>query len=71
VTDRPRTLSPGPLNLRPRPPVNEPPKHVIAEYVHKAQSVTCVCGWEGSSASPDGRTSDWTRHVMANREGKR
>jgi hypothetical protein len=71
VTDRPRTLSPGPLNLRPRPPVNEPPKHVIAEYVHKTQSVTCVCGWAGSSASPDGRTSDWTRHVMANREGKR
>jgi hypothetical protein len=42
---------------------------VIAEYRHKAQSVTCVCGWEGSSASPDGRTSDWSRHVAASRTG--
>ena len=34
----------------PRPaaqPVNEPLKHVIAEYKHQAQTITCVCGWHG------------------------
>ena len=24
-------------------------KHVIAEYKHRAQTVTCVCGWHGST----------------------
>ncbi len=55
-----------------RPPVtNEPPKHVIAEYKHRAQHVTCVCGWEGSSASIDARPSEWSGHVAANRTTKR
>ena len=49
---------------RPAPAVDER-KHVIAEYRHKSQEVTCVCGWVGSSESPDGRTSDWSRHVAA------
>jgi len=55
---------------RPAPPVDER-KHVIAEYRHRAQEVTCVCGWLGSSASPDGRTSDWSRHVAASRTATR
>ena len=49
------------------PKAPEPLKHVIAEYKHQAQTITCVCGWHGSSASPDGRSSDWTAHVAANR----
>ncbi len=52
----------------PRPaatPVNEPLKHVIAEYKHQAQTITCVCGWHGKSSSPDGRTSEWTTHLAA------
>src|SRR4029079_5443143 len=48
-------------------PVNEPLKHVIAEYKHQAQTITCVCGWHGKSSSPDGRTSEWTAHLAANR----
>ncbi len=51
---------------RPAPPELEK-KHVIAEYRHRSQEVTCVCGWVGSSAMPDGRTSDWSRHVAASR----
>ena len=50
-----------------RPAANEPLKHVIAEYKHQAQTITCVCGWHGSSASSDGRTSEWTAHLAANR----
>jgi len=49
-------------------PAETPRKHVIEEYKHKAQTVTCVCGWHGSTlAQPDGRPSDWTAHVNANR----
>jgi hypothetical protein len=36
---------------------------VIADYRHREQQVTCVCGWIGSSQSADGRTSNWSRHV--------
>jgi hypothetical protein len=55
-----------------RRPAPEPDsrKHVIAEYRHSVQQVTCVCGWVGSSESPDGRTSDWSRHVTASRAGQ-
>jgi hypothetical protein len=55
-----------------RPPlVADPPfKHVIAEYKHRAQTVTCVCGWHGSTAPQPGGSSDWSAHVAANR-GKR
>jgi len=48
-------------------PVNEPLKHVIAEYKHQAQTITRVCGWHGSSLTTDGRTSEWTAHLAANR----
>jgi hypothetical protein len=51
-------------------PDEGPLKHVIAEYKHRAQTVTCVCGWEGSTVLADGRTSEWSRHVAENR-GKR
>lgn len=42
-------------------------KHVIDEYRHKAQTVTCLCGWHGSTASPMGEPSDWAIHVKENR----
>ena len=52
-------------------PVDQPRKHVIEEYKHKAQTVTCACGWHGSTLSAsDGRPSEWTAHVNENR-GKR
>ena len=54
----PRRPSPGP----------DPRKHLIAEYKHRLQEVWCICGWTGSSASVNGRTSDWSRHVAASRE---
>ena len=28
-------------------------KHVIDEYKHQAQTITCTCGWHGSSATID------------------
>jgi hypothetical protein len=55
-----------------KPPVaDQPPKHVIAEYKHRAQLVTCVCGWQGSSATPDARPSEWSTHIAAYRTGRR
>jgi len=45
-------------------------KHVIAEYKHRAQTVTCVCGWHGSTATNGSRPSEWSAHVAENR-GKR
>ncbi len=47
------------------------PKHVIEQYVHRAQSVRCVCGWTGSSATNGGTASDWSRHVAQFRTVKR
>ena len=44
---------------RPRP---VPPKHVIDVYRHRDQHVTCICGWQGSSA-PRPIGSDWGDHV--------
>ncbi len=44
-------------------PETVPFKHVIEEYRHRAQLVTCVCGWQGSTASPLGERSDWATHV--------
>jgi hypothetical protein len=58
-----------PINLRLKPPVVEQPRHVIDEYKHRAQTITCTCGWHGSCASPDGRTSDWREHLAATRVG--
>jgi hypothetical protein len=62
----------GPSGLPPRRPAPEVDqrRHVIAEYRHRHQEVTCVCGWVGSSAMPDGRTSDWSRHVAAGRSDR-
>jgi hypothetical protein len=37
-------------------------KHVIHEYRHRAQVVTCVCGWRGSTATPHGGKSAWDQH---------
>ena len=59
-----------------RPPVKspttvEPFKHVIDKYKHQAQTITCTCGWHGSSASPDGRGSEWTQHLFEVRGKKR
>ncbi|TMG24260.1 MAG: hypothetical protein E6H96_07585 [Chloroflexi bacterium] len=45
-------------------------KHVIAEYKHRAQTVTCVCGWHGSTLTTDGRRSEWTDHLAANRPAR-
>ena len=50
-----------------RPAIEEPRKHVIEEYQHRAQLVTCVCGWHGSSANPAGAPSAWTQHVRDSR----
>ncbi|MFL5755873.1 MAG: hypothetical protein ACJ77N_06190 [Chloroflexota bacterium] len=51
-------------------PEDDRPKHVIAEYLHTAKTVLCTCGWKGSSESPDGRTSDWSRHVAEHRASR-
>ncbi len=40
-----------------------PLKHVIEEYRHRDQLVTCVCGWQGSTESVMGSASPWTTHV--------
>jgi hypothetical protein len=67
VTDRGRTFAGG----TPAPGgVADRPKHVIANYRHRDETVECVCGWTGSSASPDGRSSPWSLHVAANRQTK-
>jgi len=58
------------MNLQPRRPpgrADEPFRHLIDEYKHRLQTVTCTCGWHGSSASPDGRTSEWKEHLAATR----
>lgn len=63
--------------MNPRPPsrvalTDEPLKHVIEQYRHKEQMVTCVCGWRGSSATaPDGHASDWNAHLVSVRGKKR
>lgn len=64
----------SPLNSR--PPVKptttvEPFKHVIDEYKHQAQTITCTCGWHGSSATLDRGGSEWTAHLFEVRGKKR
>ena len=60
-----------------RPPVKpangavEPFKHVIDEYKHQAQTITCTCGWHGSSATTDRGGSEWTAHLVEVRGKKR
>jgi hypothetical protein len=41
----------------------EPLRHVIDEYKHKDQTITCVCGWHGSCATNATGGSDWTTHL--------
>ncbi len=53
-----------------KPAADLPPRHLIGEYSHKSQVVTCECGWVGSSASPDGQPSDWKRHGAASKVAK-
>lgn len=55
---------------RPGSQVEPPLKHVIAEYKHRAQTVTCVCGWHGSTATTGNAPSEWSAHVAANRPRK-
>jgi hypothetical protein len=52
------------LVLRQSSTGSEPFKHVIDEYKHRDQLVTCTCGWRGSSASPDGINSEWKAHLV-------
>ena len=60
------------MNSRPpvKPTTVEPFKHVIDEYKHQAQTITCTCGWHGSSATLDRGGSEWTAHLFEVR-GKR
>ena len=51
----------------PQSPVDQPPRHVIAEYKHRTQTVTCECGWHGSTASALGERSPWQEHVAEHR----
>ena len=48
-------------------PADLPFRHLIATYTHKARAVVCTCGFNASSASPDGKPSEWDRHIKANR----
>jgi hypothetical protein len=58
-------------NLPKAVPGTEPLKHVIAEYKHRTETVTCVCGWHGSSAAVDGGSSPWNAHLVEMRGKKR
>jgi hypothetical protein len=55
------------LNLRPPVPADAMFRHVIDQYKHRAQEITCTCGWRGSSASPEGQPSEWKQHLAATR----
>ena len=48
-----------------RPEAEKPFKHVIAEYRHSAQTITCECGWHGSSATKASGVSEWRDHLVA------
>lgn len=52
------------------PPGDLPQRHVIAEYRHRAQTVTCECGWHGSTSSGQGEASPWQRHVAEHRTAR-
>lgn len=65
-----RSLPPSSAQANRRPAIDPPLKHVIDEYKHKAQTVTCVCGWHGSTAVAGSGPSDWSLHVAANRTAR-
>ena len=46
-----------------RVPASVAHPHVIAQYSHRAQRVTCRCGWVGGTAAPPGGRSEWQRHL--------
>ena len=46
-------------------------RHVIEEYKHREQTVTCVCGWHGSTAAGPSERSDWQLHVAQYRTRSR
>ncbi|MEA2621925.1 MAG: hypothetical protein QOH61_835 [Chloroflexota bacterium] len=46
-------------------------RHVIEEYKHRAQTVTCVCGWHGSTAAAATERSEWQTHVAQYRTKSR
>jgi hypothetical protein len=79
VTPRNATLRQGPpmgVLVNTRPPAKsatatEPFKHVIDEYKHRDQTITCTCGWHGSSAQIDRGPSEWTAHLIEVRGKKR
>ena len=57
-----------PIRLtKPATPKDDGPKHVIAEYKHRAQTITCECGWHGSTTAKPGGSSEWQLHLAANR----
>jgi hypothetical protein len=53
------------------PDPDAPQKHVIDEYRHRAQLVTCVCGWHGSTAMDRGEKSPWDQHKASFRVARR
>jgi hypothetical protein len=55
-----RIVAAGPVPLR----------HVIAEYKHHARTVTCECGWHGSTESIHGERSPWQEHVLEHRPSR-
>ena len=74
--DAPGSLEPRQESVLAASPLSKPAatpefKHVIDVYKHRDQTVTCVCGWHGSSASPDGQPSEWNAHLFAVRGKKR
>ena len=67
VNGRPLSLSrPSLRNGEP-----EPLRHVIDQYRHREQTITCVCGWHGSCAPGDRGASPWTAHLQEFRTKKR
>jgi predicted secreted protein len=59
LNGRPLSLS-RPSNRNGEP---EPLRHVIDQYKHREQTITCVCGWHGSCATNSTGGSDWTTHL--------
>ena len=59
LNGRPLSLS-RPTNRTGEP---EPLRHVIDQYKHREQTITCVCGWHGSCATNQTGGSDWTTHL--------
>jgi hypothetical protein len=67
LNGRPLSLS-RPANRSGEP---EPLRHVIDQYKHREQTITCVCGWHGSCAPGDRGASPWTEHLAQFRTKKR